>query len=100
MRRTGYNNYFPEELKEVFRELDSGLLGDPNVFRELLDTIKHNNDKYLIGADFSSYRQAQEKADELYMRPEKWTAMSIKAALRMEKFSSDRTIQEYAQNIW
>ncbi len=100
MANTSYDEYFPKELKEVFTEIESGLLGDPNEFRPLLDSIRNHNDHYLVGTDFVAYKEAQEKADKLYADKAKWNAMSIRAALNMAKFSSDRTIHEYATNIW
>lgn len=100
MSKLSYEEYFPKELKEIFSEIDSGLLGDPNEFRPLLDSIRNHNDFYLLGTDFMEYKRAQERADKTYADKTKWNAMAIRAALRMEKFSSDRTINEYAQNIW
>lgn len=100
MTSTSYEEYFPRELKEIFTEIESGLLGDPNDFRPLLDSLRNKNDYYLLGTDFTSYREAQERADRVFADKAKWNAMSIRAALKMAKFSSDRTVQEYAQNIW
>lgn len=100
MAKASYDEYFPSELKEIFSEIESGLLGDPNEFRPLLDSIRNRNDFYLIGTDFLAYKEAQEKADRLYADKAKWNSMSIRAALAMEKFSSDRTIHEYAEKIW
>lgn len=100
MARLAYEEYFPRELREVFAEIDHGLLGDPNEFKPLLDSIRNRNDHYLIGADFLEYKDAQERADQLYVDKARWSAMSIRAALRMEKFSSDRTVHEYAEKIW
>ena len=100
MSKLSYEEYFPQELKEIFSEIESGLLGDPNEFRPLLDTIRNHNDFYLLGTDFTAYKEAQEKADRIYADKALWNAMSIRAAVSMEKFSSDRTIHEYAENIW
>jgi starch phosphorylase len=66
----------------------------------LVGTIMNNNDWYLVSADFQAYIAAQEKVDETYQNTKKWTKMSILNALRTGKFSSDRTIEEYAKNIW
>ena len=66
----------------------------------LISTITNNNDHYLVTADFQAYIEAQKVVDETYLDKEKWTKMSIMNALRTGKFSSDRTIEEYAKNIW
>lgn len=62
----------------------------------LLATITNNNDYYLVGADFQSYIEAQNKVDEAYRDRKKWVKMSILNGLRTGKFSSDRTVEEYA----
>merc|ERR1711869_129462 len=59
-----------------------------------------NGDKYLLCADFPSYCDAQELVDKTYADKQKWTALSIQAACGMAKFSTDRTIREYAEVIW
>lgn len=100
MRNTSYNDYFSDELKDVFNEIRSGRLGDPNEFNGLLDTICHNNDFYLVGTDFNHYKETQERAEKTFMNKQRWNAMSIRTAIRMAKFSSDRTIRQYAENIW
>lgn len=67
---------------------------------ELVATFTNNNDWYLIGADFDSYIKCQTEVDECYRDKKKWTKMSILNAIRSGKFSSDRSIQEYAEKIW
>jgi len=57
-------------------------------------------DSYLCGHDFASYLDAQARADELYLNERLWTRKSVLSALRMAKFSTDRTIKEYAEKIW
>ena len=51
-------------------------------------------------ADFESYVKAQEKVEELYLENESWAKKSILNVARMERFSSDRAIREYARDIW
>lgn len=67
---------------------------------KLLGTILNNNDWYLLTADFESYIAAQDEVDRQYRNQESWTKKSILNALRSGKFSSDRTINEYANKIW
>lgn len=67
---------------------------------QLVSTITNNNDVYLVTADFQAYIEAQKVVDQTYLDKKKWTRMSILNALRTGHFSSDRTIEEYAKNIW
>ena len=66
-----------------------------DVVRSLLDS-----DYYLLLADYADYVATQNKVDECYRQPSDWTRRSIMNVAGMGKFSSDRTIQEYAQEIW
>lgn len=100
MHNTPPANYICQELKQVFASIEEGRFGSKEVLLELIDTIRFNNDQYLVCEDFPSYIAAQQKVDETYSNKEVWTRMSILNALRSAKFSSDRTIHEYAQEIW
>jgi starch phosphorylase len=51
-------------------------------------------------ADFTSYVEAQERISDLFLDPAQWSAKAILNLARMSKFSSDRTIREYARDIW
>jgi starch phosphorylase len=73
--------------------------GDGDLFRPLLDTLVHR-DPYLLCADFQSYVDCQETVDAAYRDAERWTRMSILNVARAGRFSSDRSIREYAQGIW
>merc|ERR550537_977035 len=109
--RTGH---YPidHRMEEVFNAIRRGdfSLGDKTATQEfnslitkLTNTIEAgtwNGDKYLLCADFPSYCDAQEVVDKTYADKQKWTALSIQAACGMAKFSTDRTIQEYAEQIW
>ena len=57
-------------------------------------------DSYFVLADFRDYLEAQETAAATYADRERWTAMAIRNVARSGKFSSDRTIREYAQEVW
>jgi starch phosphorylase len=59
-----------------------------------------NHDTYMILADFAAYCQCQEAVDEEFRNPDQWTRKSIINAAHMGKFSSDRAICEYANEIW
>ena len=73
--------------------------GDREVFRPLLDNLIHH-DPYLLFADFNSYVECHRKVDATYRDVERWTRMSILNCARSGEFSSDRTIREYASEIW
>ncbi|MBI5329111.1 MAG: glycogen/starch/alpha-glucan phosphorylase [Betaproteobacteria bacterium] len=89
------------ELKEVIDLIADGFFsrGDPTMFQPLLDNLLHH-DPYLALEDFAAYRAAQEQVDGAYADTERWTRMSILNTARSAMFSSDRTIREYAQDIW
>jgi len=59
-----------------------------------------HGDPYLVLADFEAYRLCQERVSRAYLDPEGWTRMAIRNVAAMGRFSSDRTIQEYAREIW
>ncbi len=73
--------------------------GDTELFRPLLDNLTWH-DPYLVLADFSSYRECQEKVSAAYTNMDAWVRMSILNSARSGLFSSDRTIREYARDIW
>jgi starch phosphorylase len=65
-----------------------------------VNTIRQG-DFYLISDDFDSYLQAQKMVDDAYQRnPQEWVKKSIRTSARMGKFSSDRAITTYAEEIW
>ena len=90
-----------DELREVIGLLRRGFFasGDTELFRPLLDTLV-NHDPFFVLADFSSYAECQDRINEAYLDKERWTRMSILNAARSGKFSSDRTVREYASEIW
>ena len=88
------------KLETVLEALKSGHFGDYQSMAPLFDTLTAGGDHYLISPDFSSYLDAQNRVDEAFKDKNRWVKMSIRAAARMGKFSSDRSIQEYADNIW
>ncbi len=85
--------------------LDSLLSGEwtnyrPDKFRVIFDEIMNNRDNYYILKDFASYVEAQEKISELYQNKTKWQRMCLMNIANSGKFTSDRTIQQYAKEIW
>ncbi|HBE32428.1 MAG TPA: glycogen phosphorylase, partial [Cyanobacteria bacterium UBA11368] len=95
-----YYNTDPE-LKLALDRISSGFFshGDPNLFKPLLDTLLYR-DEYMLLADYRSYIECQEKVSQAYRDVENWTKMTILNVARMGKFSSDRSIWDYCQDIW
>jgi starch phosphorylase len=88
-------------LREAVDQVTSGFFsrGDRNLFKPLVDSLL-SDDPYLLFADYRSYVESQEKVSLAYKDQVKWTHMSILNVARMGKFSSDRSIQEYCEEIW
>ncbi len=105
VRRGGYNprDYYDKspELKKVIDLIGSGFFSpeNPSLFKPIYDTLMYH-DEYLLQADFDAYVECQDKVAEVYRDQEKWTKMAILNVARMGKFSSDRTIREYCEDIW
>jgi starch phosphorylase len=105
LKAKGYNpmDYYNrnEELREVIDRIASGYFSpeNPNLFQPLVDSLMHK-DEYLLFADYQSYIECQERVSQAYRDQHNWNRMSILNTARMGFFSSDRTIQDYCQNIW
>jgi starch phosphorylase len=89
------------DLQKVFDVIESGLFGDANIYSNLLNSIgNHGSDYYLVSDDFASFLNAQQQVDKAYADQDAWAQKSITAVANMGFFSSDRAINEYAENIW
>jgi starch phosphorylase len=86
-------------LATVLDVISNGLFGDEHVYEPLLNTIRQG-DYYLITDDFDSYIEALRMVDEAYTDRTEWIKKSIRTTAKMGKFSSDRAIQDYAQEYW
>jgi len=95
-----YYNTDPE-LKLAIDRISSGFFshGDPNLFKPLLDTMLYH-DEYMLLADYRAYIECQELVSQAYRDTDNWTRMTILNVARMGKFSSDRSIGDYCQDIW
>ncbi len=95
-----YNN--DSEIKAAIDLIQSGYFnfGEPNIFEPLTNIILSSHDQYLHLADLRSYADAQEKINQLYKNQSAWAEMAILNIANSGKFSSDRTILEYANEIW
>ncbi len=105
LKANGYNpwDYYHgnPRLKETIDLINSGFFakGDGGLFKPLIDKLLYE-DPYLLLADYQSYIDAQDRADRAYQDPDNWSRMSIINAVRMGKFSSDRSIRDYCRKIW
>ncbi|RVW37959.1 Alpha-glucan phosphorylase, H isozyme [Vitis vinifera] len=77
-----------------------GHFGFKDYFKSLCDGVEGDSDFYLLGSDFASYLEAQAAADKAFVDQEKWTQMSILSTAGSGRFSSDRTIEDYAETTW
>ena len=108
------NNYNPRsyyeqnpDLKRVLDALIDGTLNDGGTgcFRELYDSLLNGvnwdrADQYYVLADFKAFKEEQEKVFEAYKNKKKWAQMSLMNIANSGVFSSDRTIMQYANEIW
>lgn len=106
IRADGYNprGYVDkdDDLRLVLSQIGSGLFSpdEPGRYRDLVDSLIHFGDHYQVLADYRSYVECQQRVDELWRQPAAWTACAMQNIAGMGHFSSDRTIQEYAEKIW
>jgi starch phosphorylase len=105
-KANGYNpwDYYHgnSELKEVLDMIVGGFFSaeEPSRYQAIFDNLLHKGDQYLLLADYASYIAMQDEVGKTYQDQEEWSRRAILNVARMAKFSSDRTIAEYAKNIW
>ncbi|KIQ03057.1 maltodextrin phosphorylase [Agrobacterium tumefaciens] len=89
------------ELSQALSSIASGVFSpdDPSRFAGLMDGI-YNNDWFMVAADFDAYAQAQRDVDTIWSDPKSWYEKTVHNTARMGWFSSDRTIRQYASEIW
>jgi starch phosphorylase len=89
------------ELREAMDLIGSGFFSpeDKNLFKPLIDTLLEE-DRYLVLADFAAYQAKQEEVARAFLDTEAWTRKCILNVARAGIFSSDRTIRQYAEEIW
>ena len=97
---SGKKNYVGKQLKKVFDYILSGKFGNIDFFKDYLNNLMLNFDFYLVCHDFESYIQTQDRVDRDYQDKKKWETMCLLSISRMGFFSSDRSINEYAETIW
>jgi glycogen phosphorylase len=105
LKNQGYNPraYYEDNkaLSSVLDLISQGHFsnGDVNLFKPLVDELLYQ-DQYMLLADYQSYIDCQDKVSETWRDQDLWTRMSILNVARIGKFSSDRAIREYCQDIW
>ncbi|KAI8052831.1 glycosyl transferase [Syncephalis plumigaleata] len=98
--QTYHNFEMNPDLKSVLDVIQRGEFGDPEIYKPLVNTLTDGRDYYLLSADFDSYLEAQARVDEAYKHWRSWAKKSILCTANMGKFSSDRSVKEYAEQIW
>src|SRR5215204_6368942 len=88
-------------LAAALESLEDGVFSpdEPDRFRPLIQELTHR-DRFMVTADFDAYWEAQRHVDLMWSDPKAWWRMSIRNTARIGWFSSDRTIREYASDIW
>jgi len=106
LNQSGYNprSYYESdpELKRVVDSLIDGTFdeGEKDLFLPIWKALMEDGDIYLNMADFRAFTDASNKVDELYLNHNEWITKAILNVARIGKFSSDRAIKEYANEIW
>ncbi len=106
LRNSGYDprGYYESnlELKKAIDMIRGGYFSpnDADLFKPVVDALLNLGDYYMLLADYESYIRCQERVSTTYENRREWTRMSILNVARMGKFSTDRTIRQYAEEIW
>jgi starch phosphorylase len=105
LRHEGYNpwDYYNSnaELKKALDQIKNGFFNDDKeLYQPIIDSLLHKGDYFLVLADYEAYVNKQAEVDELYKDQEEWNRKALLNTARVGKFSSDRTIRDYADEIW
>ena len=106
LKRDGYDSMAiynqNQQLKDVLDAIGSGQFspGEPHRYASLVHTLLGGGDQYCLLADYASYIATQTEVDNVYRQPQVWLDRVIANLASMGVFSSDRTIREYAKEIW
>jgi starch phosphorylase len=105
MKETGYNpmDYYnkSESLQKILNMIQYNVFSkdEPGVFQPIIDDLLHK-DNFFVMADFENYISTQLLVEQTYLDKKSWNKKSVYNVARIGKFSSDRTISEYAEEIW
>jgi len=106
VKATGYRprDYYERipELKRVIDAIANNYFSpnEPDIFEPIVYSLLDGGDTYLLLADYEAYIKEQDKVNELFLDQRMWTRKALLNVARIGKFSSDRTIKEYANDIW
>ena len=106
LKSSGYNprDYYEKnpDLKKILDMIMNNYFSknEPGIFDPLIKSLLDEGDYYCLLADFEDYVACQKKVESVYRNQEKWTEMAIRNVAGIGKFSSDRTIKEYNEEIW
>ena len=106
LRRKGYNPWAyadqSEDLQKVLEAIRDNIFdpSQPDLFKDLYNEVTEHGDFYFYLADYGEYIKCNEEVDKLYAKPNKWAEKAILNVARMGWFSSDRSIQDYVDDIW
>lgn len=104
-RQRGYNPYEclkNEELALAIEQIRTGYFSpdDRSRFTDIIDTLLKGGDHYMVLGDFQSYIDKQRQVSDEFLQPTIWFSKCVENIGAAAKFSSDRTIEEYAKEIW
>ncbi|WP_372904393.1 glycogen/starch/alpha-glucan phosphorylase [Rhodohalobacter sp.] len=105
LRHEGYNpwDYYNsnDELKKALDQIKDGFFNDDEeLYQPIIDSLLHKGDYFLVLADYEAYVNKQAEVDKLYKDQDEWNRKALLNTARVGKFSSDRTIKDYADEIW
>jgi starch phosphorylase len=104
LRAEGYSSidyyWADEELKDAIEWLTSDYFAAKGSFDSLRHSLLEGGDPFLVLADYDQYVNAQERVDQFYKDQHAWARSAVLNTARVGKFSSDRTIRQYAEEIW
>jgi starch phosphorylase len=91
-----------DELARVMHLLESGHfnLVEPGIFDDIVAGLRSPTDPWMTLADFRAFVDAQDRVDAVWADPAEWAARAVRNTAGSGRFSSDRTIREYAEDIW
>ena len=106
LKKSGYDPlyyyYKNAELKKLINQILQGFFSreQPDLFKPLVDALLYQGDTYMLMADYESYIECHKRVSEAFRDKDRWARMSILNTANMGKFSTDRTITEYSNDIW
>lgn len=106
LRREGYNPWdfynANKELKKALDQIRDGFFSpeDENLFHPIIDALLHEGDYFMVLADYAAYVKKQDEVSELFKNKDEWNRKAILNTANIGKFSSDRTINDYNDEIW